>query len=47
MEQVISVRVEADLAEKFAAVAEANDRSVSAEIRRLMREHVEKKKGQS
>lgn len=34
--------VPVDLAEQFAAVAAANDRSVSAELRRVIKAHVEK-----
>lgn len=37
----ITARVPADLARAFERVASAEDRSVSAELRRVMRRHVE------
>lgn len=37
---VVAVRVPRDLARDFAVVAEREERSVSAELRRLMRQHV-------
>jgi len=36
----ISARVPADLAHAFGRVAEARDRTISAELRQAMREHV-------
>ena len=36
----IAVRVPRELVEAFARLASANDRSVSGELRKLMRDHV-------
>ena len=38
----LAVKMPADLADRFRRVAEANGRSVQAEIRAALREHVER-----
>jgi predicted transcriptional regulator len=42
---MLAVQMPADLAERFRQLAEKNGRTVQQEIRRALREHVEREEG--